>query len=177
MTGSFVVGGGSQEAERARMNAAVNEMVLGANRRDLDEVKRGRYLDRLGVRGHVVFGFYVAGFGDAEVGSLCNAAVIPSSVVFFDADETAEPDAELGRAPRGELTFVAEPWRVTVLPQDFGDAPWTIRSMTAPGAVDLRGRVVARWPAGEAMFAFATAEGANEAVDTIRRHLARSPEV
>jgi hypothetical protein len=177
VTGLFIGGGSSEEAERARMNAAVNKMVLGANRRDLDEVKRGRYLDRLGVRGHVVFGFYVEGFGDAEVGSLCNAAVIPSSVVFFDADETAESDAELGRAPRGELTFEAEPWRATVLPQDFTDAPWTIRSMTAPGAVDLRGRVVARWPAGEATFAFATVEGANEAVDTISRHLERSPEV
>ena len=43
------------------MNAAVSKMVLEANRRDLDELARGRYLDELGVRGHVAFGFYVDG--------------------------------------------------------------------------------------------------------------------
>lgn len=165
------------ERQRARMNAAVNQMVLEANRRDLDEAKRGRYLDQLGVRGHVAFGFYVDGFGGAEVGSLCNAAVIPSSVIFFDADETAEPNAELGRAPRAGLTLEADAWRSTVLAQDFADAPWTIRSMQGPGAVDLRGRVVARWPGGEATFAFATPEGAREALDAVRRHLAGSPPV
>ena len=85
------------------MNAAVSKMVLEANRRDLDELARGRYLDELGVRGHVAFGFYVDGFGEAEAGSLCNAAVIPSSVVFVDGDASAEPDAELGRAPRDGL--------------------------------------------------------------------------
>src|SRR5215208_3667024 len=137
------------ESTRARMNARVNREVLDANRRDLDEIKRGRYLDELGVSGHVAFGFYVSGFGDAEAGSLCNAAVIPTSVIFFDADETAEPDAELGRAPRDGLTLEAGEWRSTVLPQDFADAPWTLRSMSAPGAVDLRGRVVVRWPSGD----------------------------
>ena len=60
------------------MNAAVSKMVLEANRRDLDELVRGRYLDEIGVRGHVAFGFYVDGFGEAEAGSLCNAGVIPS---------------------------------------------------------------------------------------------------
>ena len=45
------------------MNAAVSKMVLEANRRDLDELARGRYLDGIGVRGHVAFGFYVDGFG------------------------------------------------------------------------------------------------------------------
>jgi hypothetical protein len=159
------------------MNARVNRMVLDANRRDLDEIERGRYLDELGVTGHVAFGFYVGGFGDTEAGSLCNAAVIPSSVIFFDADETAEPEAELGRAPRDGLTLEAGEWRSTVLPQDFADAPWTIRSMSAPGAVDLRGRVVARWSEGEATFAFATSEGASEAVESIQRHLAQAPEM
>jgi hypothetical protein len=153
----------------------MNAAVLGSNRRDLDEIKRGRYLDALGVRGHVAFGFYVEGFGDGERGSLCDAAVIPSSVIFLDADASAAPDAELGRAPRDGLEVTAEEWRGTIHAQEFPDAPWTIRSMSSPGAVDLRARVVAAWPSGRASFAFATIEGANEAVETLRKHLARSP--
>jgi hypothetical protein len=165
------------DQERARINAAVAAMQMDANRRDLDEIKRGRYLDQLGVRGHVGFGFYVDGFGDAEAGSLCNAAVIPSSVVFFDADASAAPDAELGRAPRDGLTFEADAFRSTLLPQEFPDAPWTIRSMDGPGAVDLRGRAIARWPQGMATFAFASPEGAKEAADAVRRYIANAPEL
>ena len=149
-------------------------MVMEANRRDLDELARGRYLDMLGVRGHVAFGFYVEGFGEAEAGSLCNAAVIPSSVVFVDGDASAEPDAELGRAPRDELNFEVETWDGTVTNAGF-DAPWRMRSLDAPGRLDVVGRVVARWPDGSASFAFATTEGAHEALDALRRHLADTP--
>jgi len=163
------------EFTRARAGARMNADVLESNRRDLDEIKRGRYLDELGVRGHVAFGLYVEGFGDAERGSLCDAAVIPSSVIFMDADASAAPNAELGRAPRDGLDITAEESRETVLAQEFPDAPWTIRSMSSPGAVDLRARVTVTWPAGRATFAFATIEGANEAVDALRTHLARSP--
>jgi hypothetical protein len=158
------------------MNAAVAKMAFEANRRDLDEITRGRYLDRLGVRGHVAFGFYVEGFGEAETGSLCNAAVIPSSVVFLDADENAAPGAELGRVPRDGLAFEAESWRDTVVAPGF-EAPWRDRSVDQPGGVDVRGRVVVRWAAQEAIFAFATPEGAHEAIATLRRHLGRIPEV
>ena len=119
----FPLGG---DRTRAKLQAQAAALAFEANRRDLDEVKRGRYLDELGVRGHVPFGLYVDGFGDAEKGSLCNAAVIPSSVIFFDADRNADPGAELGRAPRQGLDVAAEQWRGTVLAQDFPDAPWTI---------------------------------------------------
>lgn len=162
------------ERVRARMNAAVSSMVLEANRRDLDELARGRYLDELGVRGHVAFGFYVDGFGEAEAGSMCNAAVVPSSVVFVDGDASAQPDAELGRAPRDELTFEVETWDGTVTNTEF-DAPWRMRSLDAPGGLDVVGRVVARWPDGSASFAFATTEGAREALDALQRHLADTP--
>jgi hypothetical protein len=164
------------ESNRARMNAAVAKMAFEANRRDLEEITRGRYLDRLGVRGHVAFGFYVEGFGEAEAGSLCNAAVIPSSVVFLDADENAAPGAELGRAPRDGLSFDAEEWRDTVVAPEF-EATWRDRSVERPGAVEVRGRVVVRWAAHEAIFAFATVEGAHEAIATLRPHLRATPEV
>jgi hypothetical protein len=170
----FPLGG---DGMRAKVQAEAAALAFEANRRDLDEVKRGRYLDDLGVRGHIPFGLYVDGFGDAEKGSLCNAAVIPLSVIFFDADRQADPGAEIGRAPRQGLDIAAEQWRGTVLAQDFPDAPWTIRSMSSPGAVDLRARVVAAWPTGSATFAFATIEGAHEAVEAIRKHLARSPQL
>jgi len=169
------VSGVGGEQMRARAVARMNASVLGANRRDLDEIKRGRYLDGLGVRGHVAFGLYVEGFGDTERGSLCDAAVIPSSVIFMDADASAAPDAELGRAPRDGLEITVEESRETVLAQEFPDAPWTIRSMSSPGAVDLRARVTMTWPSGRASFAFATIEGANEAVEALHTHLARSP--
>jgi len=162
------------EHTRARMNAAVSKMVLEANRRDLDELARGRYLDELGVRGHVAFGFYVEGFGEAEAGSLCNAAVIPSSVVFVDGDASAEPDAELGRAPRDGLSFEVETWDGTVTNAEF-DAPWRMRSLEGPGRLDVVGRVVARWAEGSASFAFATTEGAREALEALQRHLADTP--
>jgi len=157
------------------MNAAVSKMVLEANRRDLDELGRSRYLDELGVHGHVAFGFYVDGLDPAEAGSLCNAAVIPSSVVFLDADASAEPDAELGRAPRDGLTFEVETWDGTVTNVEF-DAPWRMKSLDAPGRLDVVARVVARWPAGSASFAFATIEGAREVLDALQQHLANTPQ-
>jgi hypothetical protein len=166
----------SGERDRARMNAAVAKMAFEANRRDLEEITRGRYLDQLGVRGHVAFGFYVDGFGEAEAGSLCNAAVIPSSVLFLDADENAAPGAELGRAPREDLSLVAEEWRASVAAPGF-EAPWRDRSVAEPGGVDVRGRVVVRWPAGQAAFAFATLEGAQESMAAVRSHIERVPEV
>ena len=122
----------------------------------------------------MAFGFYVEGFGEAEAGSLCNAAVISSSVVFLDGDASAEPDAELGRAPRDGLSFEVETWDGTVTNTEF-DAPWRMRSLDAPGRLDVVGRVVARWPDGSASFAFATTEGAREALDALQRHLADTP--
>jgi hypothetical protein len=169
--------GARQESERAAMNAAVAKMLGEANRRDLDEIARARHLDSLGVRGHVAFGFYVEGFGDAETGSLCDVAVTPTEVIFLDADASAAADAELGRAPRDGLTLEASSFRSTLLPQEFPDAPWTIRSMEGPGAVDLRGRAEVRWPAGRAIFAFATPEGAAESCEQLRRFLAAPPEM
>ena len=158
--------------------SSINPFVsLEANRRDLAEITRARHLADLGATGRVTFGLYVEGFGVAETGSLCEVAVTPASVIFLDADQTAAPDAELGRAPRDGLTFEADAFRSTVLAQGFVDAPWTIRSMQGPGAVDLRGRVTARWTEGAATFAFATPEGAAEAVEAVRRHLANTPEV
>jgi hypothetical protein len=168
-------GGGGAESARAHMNAIVNRAVLEWNRRDLDEIRRARHLDALGVVAQVSFGLYVEGFGDDENGSLCDAAVLADGIVFLDADESATPDAELGRAPRDGLTLEVTEDRTTLLAQDFPDAPWTIRSMTAPGAVDLRAHVVVRWPAGKATFAFATPDGAAEAVETLRKALTRSP--
>ncbi len=167
--------GAAFERQRARMNAAVSKMVLEANRRDLDEVVRGRYLDEIGVRGHVAFGFYVDGFGEAEAGSLCNAGVIPSSVVFLDADASAEPDAELGRAPRDGLTFAVDPWEGGTVTNAEFRAPWEMQSLDAPGRLEVVARVVAIWPGASASFAFATLEGAQEALDTLERHLANTP--
>ena len=169
------LGGSGQESIRARMNAAVSKMVLEANRRDLDELTRGHYLDELGVHGHVAFGFYVDGFDPAEVGSLCNAAVIPSSVVFLDADASAEPDAELGRAPRDGLTLEVETWDGTVTNSEF-DAPWQMKSLDEPSSLAVAARVMARWPEGSATFAFATPEGAHEALDALERHLTNAPQ-
>jgi len=167
--------GASGEHERARMNAAISKMVLKANRRDLDEIVRGRYLDGLGVRGHVVFGFYVEGFGAAEAGSLCNAGVIPSSVVFLDADASAAPDAELGRAPREGLAFEVEPWEDGSVTNAEFDAPWRMRSLETPGHIQVVARAVANWPGGSASFAFATLEGAREALEGLQRHLENTP--
>ena len=163
--------GASGERQRARMNAAVSKMVLEANRRDLDELARGRYLDGIGVRGQVAFGFYVDGFGEVETGSLCNAAVIPSMVVFVDGDASAEPDAELGRAPRDGLSFEIEPWEDGMVTNTEFDAPWRMKSLEKPGTLTVAARVVARWPKGSATFAFATPEGAQEALDALKRHL------
>ncbi len=157
------------------MNAAVSKMVLEANRRDLDELARGRYLDEIGVRGHVAFGFYVDGFGEAEAGSLCNAAVIPSEVVFLDGDESAEPDAELGRVPRDGVSFEVEPWEHGTVRNTEFDAPWRMKSLDAPGSLDVAARVVVRWPEGSATFAFATPEGAHEALEALDRHLTNTP--
>ena len=134
------------ERQRARMNAAVSKMVLEANRRDLDELARGRYLDGIGAQGHVAFGFYVDGFGETEAGSLCNAAVIPSAVVFVDGDASAEPDAELGRAPRDGLSFEVEHWEQGTVTNTEFDAPWRMKSLDAPGTLAVAARVVARWP-------------------------------
>ncbi|MEP6759418.1 MAG: hypothetical protein ABJB55_09505 [Actinomycetota bacterium] len=164
------------EKQRARMNAAVSKMVLEANRRDLDEVTRARHLEHVGAIGHVAFGFYVDGFGDREAGSLCNAAVIPSGVVFLDADASAEPGAELGRAARSGLTFAVESWTGTVANAEF-DAPWQMKSLDTPGRLKVVARVVATWPAGSASFAFATNDGADEAVGFLKRHLADTPEM
>jgi hypothetical protein len=170
-------GGGGAESARARINAIVNAAAFEANRRDLDEITRARHLDRLGVVGQVSFGLYVEGFGDAEKGSLCDAAVLADEVAFLDADASAAPDAELGRAPRDGLAFEVSDEKTTLLAQEFPDAPWRIRSMSAPGAVDLRATVVARWPSGRATFAFATPDGAAEAVETLRKALTRSRNV
>ena len=159
------------------MNAAVSKMVLEANRRDLDELARGRYLDGIGAQGHVAFGFYVDGFGATEAGSLCNAAVIPSAVVFVDGDASAEPDAELGRAPRDGLSFEVEHWEQGAVTNTEFDAPWRMKSLDAPGSLAVAARVVGRWPQGSASFAFATPEGAHEALDTLERHLANRPQM
>ena len=164
------------ERQRARMNAAVSKMVLEANRRDLDELARGRYLDGIGVRGHVAFGFYVDGFGSAEAGSLCNAGVIPSEVVFVDGDASAEPDAELGRAPREGLIFEVDTWDGGTVTNTEFDAPWRMKSLDAPGRLEVVAHVVASWPGASASFAFATLEGAREALDTLERHLANTPQ-
>ena len=166
--------GASGERQRARMNAAVSKMVLEANRRDLDEIVRGRYLDEIGVRGHVAFGFYVDGFGEAEAGSLCNAGVVPSSVVFLDADASAEPGAELGRAPREGLSFAVDAWEGGTVTNAEFRAPWQMRSLGAPGRLDVVARVVASWPGASASFAFATLEGAREALDALGRQLANT---
>ena len=168
--------GATGERTRARMNAAVSKMVLAANRRDLDEIVRGRYLDEIGVRGHVAFGFYVDGFGEAEAGSLCNVGVTPSSVVFLDADASAEPDAELGRASREGLTFEVEKWEDGTVTNTEFRAPWRMQSLEAPGRLEVVARVVASWPDGSASFAFATLEGAREALETLERHLANMPQ-
>ncbi len=172
----FGGGGAIGERTRARMNAAVAAMTFEANRRDLEEAGRGRHLEQIGATGHVAFGFYVEGLGPSQVGSLCNAAVIPSSVVFLDADASAEPGAELGRAPRTGLTFEVEEWRGTVVNAEF-DAPWQMKSLDAPGALEVVARVAVDWPAGFASFAFASIEGAKESLDYLQRHLSRTPEV
>ena len=87
------VSGAAGERQRARMNAAVSKMVLAANRRDLDEIVRGRYLDEIGVRGHVAFGFYVDGFGEAYYGRpesfLDPGARLANSAWSFVPDEVA----------------------------------------------------------------------------------------
>jgi hypothetical protein len=153
------VSGAAGERQRARMNAAVSKMVLEANRRDLDEIVRGRYLDEIGVRGHVAFGFYVDGFGEAEAGSLCNAGVIPSSVVFLDADASAEPDAELGRASRQGLNFEVDTWEGGTVTNAEFRAPWQMQTLDAPGRLEVLARVVASWPDGSASFAFAMPGG------------------
>ena len=158
------------------MNAAVSKMVLAANRRDLDELARGRYLDGIGVQGQVAFGFYVDGFGEAEAGSLCTAGVIPSEVVFLAGDASAEPDAELGRAPRDGLSFEVEPWEHGTVRSTEFDAPWRMKSLDAPGRLEVVAHVVASWPGASASFAFATLEGAREALDTLERHLANTPQ-
>ena len=169
-------GGGSQESIRARMNAAVAAMTFEANRRDLEEITRARHLEQLGATGHVAFGFYVDGFGDREAGSLCNAAVIPSSVVFLDADGSAGPGDELGRVPRAGLTFEVESWTGTVTNAEF-DAPWAMTSLEAPGRLKVVARVIATWPAGAASFAFATTEGAREALTYLERRLTDTPQL
>lgn len=170
----FPLGG---DSTRAKIQADAAAKAFEANQRDLDDVKRGRYFDELGVLGNVPFGLYVDGFGGAEKGSLCNAGVVPSSVIFFDADPNAEPGAEIGRAPRRDLEISAEEARETVLAQDFPDVPWRLRSMSAPGAIDLRARAVVAWDGGRATFAFATLEGATEAIGSLRKHLSRLPEL
>ena len=165
------------ERQRARMNAAVSKMVLEANRRDLDELARGRYLDGIGAQGHVAFGFYVDGFGETEAGSLCNAAVVPSAVVFVDGDASAESDAELGRAPRDGLSFEVERWEQGTVTNTECDAPWRMKSLDVPGTLAVAARVVAQWSAGSATFAFATPEGAHEALDALERHLTNTPQM
>ena len=50
---------------------------LEANRRDLAEITRARHLDDLGAVGHVSFGLYVEGFGDAETQAAAETAVFP----------------------------------------------------------------------------------------------------
>jgi hypothetical protein len=162
------------EHYEALVNARVNRAILGWNRRDLDEITRGRHLDELGVLGQVSFGLYVEGLGESEAGSLCDVAVTPTEVIFLDADASAPPEAELGRAPCEGLDVEAASQERTVMPQEFPDAPWTVRSMSAPGAVDLRGQAVVQWADGRATFAFATPEGAGEAVEALRRLLARA---
>ena len=172
----FGSGGATGERTRARMNAAVAKMTFEANRRDLVEITRGRHLDQIGATGHVVFGFYVDGFDPSEAGSLCNAAVVPSSVVFLDADDSAAPGAELGRAPREGLAFEVEEWHGSVVNAQF-NAPWDMRSLETPGALDVVARVVVTWPAAAASFAFATPDGARESVEALRQHVARTPEL
>ena len=144
--------------------------ILEADRRDLDEIVRRRHLDRLGVTGHVSFGFYVEGFGEAEAGSLCNAAVIRSGVVFLDADVSATPGAELGRAP-GSATFEVQERETRVISPGF-ESP-----MATPGALDVKALVIATWSDGSATFMFATIEGARESVDALRALLVKTPGV
>ena len=158
------------------MNRAVAAMAFEANRRDLDEITRGRHLEIIGATGHVAFGFYVDGFDPAEAGSLCNAAVVASSVVFLDADASAEPGAELGRAPCDGLTFEVEEWRGSVTNSEF-DAPWRMKSLESPGSLDVVARIVARWPGAEASFAFGSLEGARESLEYLQRSLANVSEV
>jgi hypothetical protein len=148
--------------------------ILEADRRDLEEITRGRHLDQLGVTGHVAFGFYVGGFGEAEVGSLCNAAVIPSGVVFLDADASAAPGAELGRAPRS-VTFDVEERKTTVVSPGF-EAPWQMKSLATPGALEVKALVTATWSDGSATFMFATVDGARESVDGLQALLEKNPE-
>ena len=107
---------------------------------------------------------------------MCNAGVIPSSVVFLDADASAEPDAELGRAPRAGLSFEVDPWEGGTVTNAEFHAPWQMQSLDAPGRLEVVARVVATWPGASASFAFATLEGAREALETLERHLANTPQ-
>jgi hypothetical protein len=52
-----------------------------------------------------------------------------------------------------------------------------MKSLDEPGTLAVAARVVARWPAGSATFAFATLEGAREALDALERHLANTPQL
>jgi hypothetical protein len=51
-----------------------------------------------------------------------------------------------------------------------------MQSLGAPGRLEVVARVVASWPDGSASFAFATLEGAREALETLERHLANMPQ-
>jgi hypothetical protein len=97
--------------------------------------------------------------------------------VFVDGDASAEPDAELGRAPRDGLSFEVEAWEHGTVTNTEFDAPWRMKSLDVPGTLAVAARVVARWPEGSATFAFATPEGAHEALDALERHLTNTPQL
>ena len=51
-----------------------------------------------------------------------------------------------------------------------------MQSLDAPAGSRWRPASSPRWPGASASFAFATLEGAQEALDTLERHLATTPQ-
>jgi hypothetical protein len=73
------------------------------------------------------------------------------------------------------VTFEVREQETIVVSPGF-EAPWRMKSMSTPSALNVKALVVATWSEGSATFLFATVEGARESVDALEGLLAKSPQ-
>jgi hypothetical protein len=186
--------GGAQEESRHLENLRAMRALAGFQKKDEIRAGRGELLESLGAQGSVTFGFVVRSEADGAYAVRCTAAVTPTEVVLLDDEvfrtplqlepeavgdpivEDARPDPPepvIARVPREGLKIESagppdRATRVTIgrLPDD---------PEGTPDEVEVGAQAILEWPAGRITVGFATQEGAQEAVDLLRRKLNAPP--
>jgi hypothetical protein len=168
----FSGGGAGEEELRRQENLRAMRELVGYEKKDEERADRGDLLESLGAHGSLTFGFVLSGVDTLRYTARCTAAVTPKEVVLLN-DEPAEDPQVIAHIPREGLD-------IQLTGPSSGDTSVTIGryeegSEVEPEEEKVGAQVVLKWQAGQVAVGFATQEGAQEAVDLLRRKLSQYP--